>query len=55
MYLGFASLKIKILGGEQDDGGVGGRGVKLSPWYIKNTSINAAVLTEHQLNTGRSP
>ena len=51
-------LKLNIqktkIGGEQDGGGIGGRGVHLSPQNIRNTPSNTEVHAEHQLRVDRS-
>ena len=39
---------------EQDGGGVGGRGIHLSPRYIKNTPSDTEVPGEQQLRVDRS-
>ena len=39
---------------EQDGGGVGGRGVSLSPQYIRDTPSDIEVHEEHQLRAVRS-
>ena len=51
-------LKLNIektkIGGEQDGGGVGGRGVHFSPQNIRNTPSDTEVHAEHQLRADRT-
>ena len=51
-------LKLNIqktkIGGEQDGGGIGGRGVHLSSQNIRNTPSNTELHAEHQLRVDRS-
>ena len=38
----------------EDGGGLGGRGVHLSPWILRNTPLDTEVNSEHQLRVDRS-